>query len=454
MACCSNRRTFLKALTGAAALAAAGSPVLRALAAPPGGEHEYFIFIDIAGGWDVLLWSDPRNERRGLVDPPSTENLRTEGLRRWVDRPLEAGASTFEPVRPPGSNLVFGPAIGALAELHDRLTLVNGIAMNTVSHPDGTVFSATGQHLVGSRAVSPSIDTILANELGLGALFPLVSARFPSWFVGENLDRRATPVLVDSIGAIGKSLTRSTRYDRAEERGAISELLVQEARDLAEVAYYPEVYEGLSLQYESLQRILANDLRDVFTASELRRAQPGFDYGGRFHGAEAVSAAFAVEALKRDVVRCASFGLQGFDTHTGNYQNHALMLQEAFDLIAALVQALDVSPHPTLDGERLSDHTHILVISEFCRGPMMNSAGGRDHYPNNSALILSPRFRGGFLVGKSDEEQLLPVTTRAFSDGERPISPADVLATFLGAFGIEPSKYLRDGESMPELLAT
>ncbi|WP_438004454.1 DUF1501 domain-containing protein [Sorangium sp. So ce321] len=454
MRCCSNRRTFLKALSGAAALGAAGVPVLRALAAPPDGEHEYFIFIDITGGWDVLLWSDPRNERRGLVDPPSTESLRTDGLTRWVDRPLEPGTSTFELVRPSGSNLVFGPAIGKLADLYDRMCIINGIAMNTVSHPDGTVFSATGQHLVGSRAVSPSIDTILANELGLAELFPLVSARFPSWFVGSNLDRRAMPVLVDSIGAIGKSLTRTTRYDRAEDRDQISQLLIQEARDLADISYYPEVYEGMALHYESLRKVLSSGIRDVFTASELKVAQPSFDYGGRFHGDEAVSAAFAVEAMKRDVVRCASFGLQGFDTHTGNYQNHALMLQEAFDMIATLVQVLDASPHPTLDGERLSDHTHILVISEFCRGPMMNPAGGRDHYPNNSALILSPRFRGNFALGRSDEEQLLPVVTRSFSDGERPISPADVLATFLGAFGIEPGKYLRDGEIMPELLAT
>lgn len=454
MKCCSNRRKFLKALSGAAALAVAGSPVLRALAGTPQGEHEFFVFINLAGGWDVLLWSDPRNERKGLVDPPSTENLSTSGLTRWTNKPLEGRSSTFELVQPSGSNLVFGPAIGDLASFYDRLCLINGIAMNTVSHPDGTVFSATGQHLVGSRAVSPSIDTILANEFGLGQLFPIVSARFPSWFVGSNLDRGAMPVLVDSVGTVGKSLTRTVRYDQYADRDQVSQVLIQEAKDLSALSYYPEAYEGMALQYETLRKILLNDIRDVFTASELKTAQPRFDYAGRFHGAEAVSAAFAVEAMKRDLVRCVSFGLQGFDTHTGNYQNHALMLQEAFAMVATLLSVLDETPHPTLDGDRLSEHTHILLVSEFCRGPMINPASGRDHYPNNSALIISPAFQGNFLVGKSDEEQLLPLATRKFADGMRPISPADVLATFVGGLGVEPSKYLRDGEMMTELLAT
>jgi hypothetical protein len=77
---------------------------------------------------------------------------------------------------------------------------------------------------------------------------------------------------------------------------------------------------------------------------------------------------------------------------------------------------------------------------------------GRDHYPNNSALVVSPRFRTNFTFGKTDAEQLLPLPTRRFVDGERPIAPPDLLATFLAAFGVEPRKYMRDGEVVTELL--
>ena len=456
-----NRRNLLKAIAAAAGVSVLGSPVLQALAGPETKSDEFFIFVHMTGGWDVMLWSDPRNAKVGLVDPPTDENLKTDGLKHWIPKPYANGVSTFKPVKPAGSNITFGPAIGDMRDLYDRICLIKGIAMNTVSHPDGIVYSATGAHIVGSRAVSPSIDTIMANELGTGQLFPAVSARFPSWFVDSNvaanggsaLDRRARPVIVDTIGVVGRSLTRSPKYDQPEDRDQITQLLIDESKDLAANSYYPDNYESLGLQYESMRKVLANDIRDVFTATDLKIAQPNFNYNGTYHAVEAVGAAFAVEAMKRNLVRCVSLGLPGFDTHVGNYTYHAYMLQEAFDLLAQLVKELDNAPHPTLPGHKLADHTHILVISEFCRGPMLNAAGGRDHYPNNSALVISPRFKGNTSYGETDLEQLLPVATKTFADGLRNTTPADVLATFVSAFGVDPRNYLRDGESIQELLA-
>jgi hypothetical protein len=165
-----------------------------------------------------------------------------------------------------------------------------------------------------------------------------------------------------------------------------------------------------------------------------------------------VNAAFAVEAMKRNLVRCVSFTCGSFDTHGNNYRTQAQNQQELFDMVAQLVRRLDASPHPTKTGKKLSEHTHILVVSEFCRTPQINLAQGRDHYPNNSALVVSPRFKTNFAFGKTDSEQVLPANAKKFIDGERPIGPPDLLATFLSAFGIDPRKYMRDGEVVPELL--
>src|SRR5262249_50736186 len=159
-------------------------------------------------------------------------------------------------------------------------------------------------------------------------------------------------------------------------------------------------------------------------------------------------AAFAVEAFRRNVVRCVSYGVGGLDTHNANYKEHARLLQDLFDSLAALLKLLDVTPHPTLANTKLSERTHILVISEFCRTPQINLIGGRDHYPNNSALVISPRFRAGKTFGATDVEQLLPTPFKKFADGARAIAPPDLLATFLGAFAIEHHKYMRDGEVM------
>lgn len=443
-----QRRTFLKALL------LAGMP-MRVLAdestkagAPPG---EFFVFIHASGGWDVTLWADPRNEKKGIIHPASSENTDPSQVRHWVDAPMEDGTRTFEMVKAK-SGAHFGPGIGDLLDVSDRITVVNGLAMNTVSHPDGSAFSATGRHLVGGRSPAPSIDTMVANELGREQLFPIVSVAFPSAYVGDVLDRRVVPLTVGQIGSVSRSLARTQIYDADTDRDEVTAMLSQEANDLAARSAYPDVLRGVGLQMESLRRMLGSKLSDAFSADALRKAHPQFNYKGRFHGGNSVNAAFAVEAMTRNVVRCVSFSLGGFDTHGTNYRTHAQLLQETMDLVAILLKSLDGVPHPTLAGKKLADHTHLIMVSDFCRTPQINMQGGRDHYPNNSALVISPRFKGGLVFGKSDPEQLLPARSKKFVDGERAIAPPDLLATFLSSFHVNPRKYMRDGEIVPELL--
>jgi uncharacterized protein (DUF1501 family) len=94
------------------------------------------------------------------------------------------------------------------------------------------------------------------------------------------------------------------------------------------------------------------------------------------------------------------------------------------------------------------------VTSDFCRTPGINATGGRDHYPNNTALVISPKFRGGTSFGSTRTADLLPQNAGTFSDGVRPVGPPDVLATLLHAAGIDPRRYLRDGDVVRALLRT
>lgn len=415
-----RRRTFLQ-LLGAATLA-------RPLWAAVKDTEQYFVFIHASGGWDVTLWADPRNERTGLVEPASTDNTDVAGLTRWKRATLDGDTDTFEILAPSDVAMTFGPGIGDLYDLRDRLTIINGLAMNTVSHPDGTSYSTTGRHLAGGSAPASSIDVALANELGTQQLLPDVAIQFPSSYVGEWLDRRAIPLRVPSAATIAKSLARSDAYFTDDDRAAITALLTDEAHALAKRSTYPETYERIAAQQAAQPALLGGALQAAFTPKALGAAYPDV----------ALPAAFTVEALKRNLVRCVGFALGGLDTHNQNYKNHARTQQELFGTIATLVKLLDAA--------KLSDRTHILVVSDFCRTPQINLAGGRDHYPNNSALVISPRFKRGRTFGTTDAEQLLPA-------GDRPYTPPDLLATFLHAFTIDPRRYLRDGDVMPELLA-
>lgn len=444
-----QRRSVLK-LFGAGAASLAFRKPLWAAVAPT---DEFFIFVHASGGWDVTLWADPRNERKGLVEPASTDNTDIGPLTHWKSVKLDSDTDTFQLLAPNDSKLVLGPGIGELYDLRDRLTIINGLAMNTVSHPDGTAFSATGRHLAGGRAPAASIDVAIANELGATQLLPDVAVQFPSSFVGEWLDRRVIPLRVSSAATIAKSLARSDAYLDEADRGDITSLLTDEAHELASRSTYPETYERLASQEATLPSLLSDELKQAFTQKVLQDAYPQFDYKARTQGAGALSAAFAIEAMKRNLVRCVGFSLGGLDTHNANYKLHAQTQQELFGVIATLVKRLDATPHPTRRNDKLSEHTHLLVVSDFCRTPQINLANGRDHYPNNSALVISPRFRGGRAFGRTDPEQLLPADAMTFSDGPRPIAPPDLLATFLHAFDIEPRKYLRDGEIVKDLLA-
>jgi hypothetical protein len=447
-----TRRNFLKVLGGGAFAALGGLPDPRAIAAATRSlGTEFFVFVHAAGGWDVTLWADPRNEAKGIMQPASTDNTDTSQLKKWVDAPLSGGARTFELVRPKGSSLVFGPGIGELADMADRITIVNGLAMNTVSHPDGSVFSATGRHPQGGRVAASSIATMVANEMGTEQLLPSVSIRFPSSFVGD-LDRRVVPLAIDDVDGIGRSLARSQVFDSDADRDKVTAILSDEARELAKTAPARGTLEGMAVQYDGLRKMLSSHLEEAFSKASLKKAYPQFEYGNRLVGGPSYYAAFAVEAMKRNLVRAVSFACSGFDTHAGNYRTQALLQQETFGLVAGLLKVLDATAHPTVSGAKLSDHTHVLVVSEFCRTPQINLGMGRDHYPNNSALVVSPRFKPNFAFGKSDPDQLLPAEAKKFSDGGRPIAPPDLLATFLGAFGVDPRKYMRDGEVVQELL--
>ena len=448
-----RRRTFLQVLGAGAAAATAFRRSLWAAGPAPATNDEFFVFIHALGGWDITLWSDPRNEQVGIIDPASTANTATGGMKLWNSVPLNGQARTFEILAPSDVPMRFGPGIGELYDLRDRITVVNGLAMNTVSHPDGIAFSATGRHLQGGRPPAASIDVAVANELGTGQLIPDIAVRFPAWYVGENLDRRAVPLRISDAATIAKSLVRSDRYLHADDRAQISALLADEAHALAQRTNNPEAYDRLATQIGAEQKLIDEQLATTFTKEALQTAYPMFDYKAPNVGEGALGAAFAIEAMKRNLVRCVGFSLGALDTHTQNYREHGKMLHDLFTAIATMVKQLDTIPHPTRATSKLSEHVHFYVFSDFCRHPHINLSGGRDHYPNNSALVISKRFVAGRTFGKTDAEQLLPADSGLkFAAGTRPMAPPDLMATFLHAFGINPAPYVRDGEVVKAML--
>ena len=76
------------------------------------------------------------------------------------------------------------------------------------------------------------------------------------------------------------------------------------------------------------------------------------------------------------------------------------------------------------------DDTMVCNLAEFGRTPRINPAGGRDHWPQCwTSYFAGGGVKGGRVVGKSDEIGGYPV--------ERPVSPAEVVATIYHSLGID-----------------
>lgn len=121
----------------------------------------------------------------------------------------------------------------------------------------------------------------------------------------------------------------------------------------------------------------------------------------------------------------------GWDTHKNHFQ---AMNQKLPRLDKGLSSLLS-----DLSDRGLLDSTIVWVSGEFGRTPKIDWAppwdGGRGHYGKAfSALVAGGGFRGGAVVGKTDE--------RGETVVERPIYPWDLIGSMLQLLGIDPAAKL------------
>ena len=81
-----------------------------------------------------------------------------------------------------------------------------------------------------------------------------------------------------------------------------------------------------------------------------------------------------------------------------------------------------------LDQRGMLDNTLVCNLAEFGRTPRVNPAGGRDHWPQCwSMYFAGGGVQGGRVIGKSDPIGGYPA--------ERPVNPAEVVATIFHSLG-------------------
>ena len=95
-----------------------------------------------------------------------------------------------------------------------------------------------------------------------------------------------------------------------------------------------------------------------------------------------------------------------------------------------------------LDERGLLDDTLVCNLAEFGRTPKVNPAGGRDHWPQCwSMYFAGGGVQGGRAVGRSDEKGAFPA--------ERPVEPAEIVATIFHALGFDLTTTLPGPQARP-----
>lgn len=97
-----------------------------------------------------------------------------------------------------------------------------------------------------------------------------------------------------------------------------------------------------------------------------------------------------------------------------------------------------------LEDRGLLEDTLVCCLGEFGRSPVINSAGGRDHWTGCwSVYFAGGGIGGGRVVGRSDRTGSRPI--------DRPTAAAEITATLYHCLGIPPAASVRlaDRESVP-----
>ncbi len=430
----STRRDFVFGSMGAAGLLSFGLPGALRLAhaaSTPSVTDRYFLFCYFNGGWDTLLGLDPRDPalfpdelRNETLIEPGYGNLRVPGV---VPELIEAGGMTF------------GPFIGGLADWADRLAVVRGMSMDTLTHEVGRRRFLTGKPPSGLLARGSSVSTVLASLLGVEQPVPQLSAKVESY----NIDQPAwsTALRVDNVNDLLRALRPGDVDIAADERARIQALL-DGFRDCDVVGESVALDAALSSQ--GAARTLVDQGIDAafdFSAPAMEGLRTRFGIDPNNLGSAQAQGAMAVTALTQGVSRVVSIQVaSGLDTHFDNWEtDHGPVQQEGFDVVASIMSELDSLEYQGTGASWL-DHTTIVGFSEFSRTALLNGNGGRDHALTNSCFLAGAGIKPG-VVGASSDVGLLPQAIDLASGQVDPagevVRPEHILRALLHSIGVD-----------------
>lgn len=397
----SRRRFLTKGLVLGGGLSAFGASTAfeRLAHAGPESKELYYVFAYFSGGWDVLLGLDPRDPARF-----NTENMRTTRIQPGYEELLSGDGQL---VRRP--EMTFGPHIGDLATHSDKLAVVRGLSMDTLTHEAGRRRFLTGKPPSGLQARGSSVATVFASKMGQGEPIPNLAIQVETYNVDQP--NFATGLKANGVADLIRALRPANPQLSTRQSQHLDQLLRSVAQcDAAKASPTWQAAEAGRLKAKEMARGGLDALFD-FSAPGLAGIRDHYGIAGGTAGLTSpeAQAAMAAQAIKGGVSRCVSIQVAGgLDTHFQEWTTDQGPRQErGFNAVARLIEDLSSSPYRDT-GESWLDRTVILGFSEFSRTAMLNERTGRDHSLTNSCFLAGAGIKGGTVIGASSDFGMEP----------------------------------------------
>lgn len=291
---------------------------------------------------------------------------------------------------------------------------------------DGTVYPAIGSLVSYFKGyahgytglIPPSI--MLTEGLGRFAEEGMLSPIYKSFATGGDPNQKL--FAVDSVVVAGIS----------DQRQSDRRALLHELDTLGDAIPGNPDFHALDTCEDKAYELILGEARKTFDLSlepdALRDA-----YGRNKFGQSCLMARRLVEAG----VPYITINYGGWDTHKQHFETMRRKLPELDIGLAMLLQ--------DLSDRNLLDSTIVWCSGEFGRTPKVDVEppwnGGRGHFGSCfSALVAGGGFKGGRVVGASDE--------KGEKVAERPVYPQDLIGSILELLGINPDAKLPNGRGL------
>lgn len=387
--------------------------------------------------------------RRGTERPMSLITLWMQGgpsqLETWDPHPGTAIGGPTQAINTTVSGLKIASLFPKMAEVMHHTSVVRSLVSKEGDHERGSYYVLTG-YRPDPTVVHPSVGAVLAHELPApGVEIPMhVSLAGGAGFtlprggyLGDEYD--AFRIFEPGRGLINmRSRVADDRTTRRREGLAVVEKSFRAGRDRATSNTLHQHMVERAIDMMSSEQLAAFDL-DKEPAAVLEA------YGNSRFGRGCLVARKLVETG----VRSVQVVLNGFDTHTDNFEGCKTQAAQLDPAFATLMNDL-------VERDLLAS-TIVLCIGEFGRTPRINALDGRDHWPSGFSCVLAGGgLKTGVVVGATDPEGQK-------KEPERPVSIADLYTTILQRMGVNASKEintpigrpikLSEGEVVKELTA-